>query len=298
MSAGMLTTYREAFEQLAESRPAAQRMERRRFLEQFLEQGFPERHEEAWKYTDLSGLAHAEFRPADHGEWPAEKELPRLANTRRFTFLNGHYDPRQSDDTEPPPAAALPETPEDGLAALNAALAGNGFNFHLPAGARTDCPVHVLIHHRGETPTMAHLRHHIALEPGAEAEVILHFTGTGHYFTTQFFDIRLGAGARLKLCRVQDDAANATALIRTDARVGRDACLQASMVELGGGLIRHDITAVLQETRAGRSFFGPCVPGGRAPAGGGRGGGVGATAGGGRPRRRHRRWPFRYRRRG
>lgn len=260
MNTEALTIYREAFERTAASYPPPQRLRRQQMLERFLEQGFPEKHEEDWKYTDLSSLASTRFWPAGYSEEFGRGSPPRLSNTRRITFVNGYYDAETSDADRPPSLTNQPDPAHDGVSALNAALANDGLNFHLAAGERTDPPLHVLIHHDGDAPVMAHLRHCIALEKGADAEIILHFTGTGRYFTTQFFDIRLGAGAHLKLYRIQDDSEDATALVRTDVHIGRDASLQAELIELGGHLVRHDFVAHLDEPGAEAVLNGLYVP--------------------------------------
>lgn len=260
MSTEILTFYHQALEGVAASCPPPQRLKREQLLEAFLERGFPEKHEEAWKYTDLSKLARTQFCPAEPVKKTGRSSLPRLPNTRRLAFVNGYYDAQSSDENRPPSLPDLPTPTSEGISLLNAALARDGLNLRFSAGEHTETPLHVLIHHDGDAPVMAHLRHHIDLAEGANAEIILHFTGTGHYFTTQFFDIQLGANARLKLHRLQDDTENATALVCTEARIARDASLQANFIELGGELVRHDFVGRLEEPGAEVILNGLYVP--------------------------------------
>ena len=258
-----LDTYREAFEQLAPSLPEAQRVAQRQQLERFLELDFPSKRQETWKYTDLSNLSNARFVPLSGCD--TVPDLPRLADTARMVFINGMHRADLSDDcADHGLEAPSPRAETDGVLALNAALSADGLKLHLQRGQRLPQVLHVIsVRRPDDAPGMAHLRHRIALDENAEAEIILHQLGEGEYFGTEVVDVSLAPGARLKLHRLQEESSASTQLLRIDAQLDRGAVLEASSLDLGGGLVRHDFNVALQGEGAEVTLHGLCAADGR-----------------------------------
>ncbi len=253
-----LKTYVDAFERLAPSLPEAQRKIQRQQLDRFLQLEFPTKRQEAWHYTDLSQLNGAEFGPiAPDATVP---ELPRLAETARMVFVNGRHRANLSDEVAAHDVH-LPEQAEtDAVVALNAALSADGLDLQLDRGQKLSQVLHVLSYRKaGASSGMAHLRHRIALDENAEAEVILHQLGAGDYFGTEVLDITLAPGARLKLHRMQDESPESTQLLRVDVQLERGAVLEASNLDFGGGLVRQDFNVALQGDGAEVTLNALCV---------------------------------------
>jgi Fe-S cluster assembly protein SufD len=129
----------------------------------------------------------------------------------------------------------------DGVDALNAAFASGGLQLDVPAGS-----------HRAEVIVAGgngHRRHRVRLGRGAQAR--LRLDAQPHAaFQTVVLDLELDAGAHLSVLRLQDAGPEARHVTRVRARVGRDATLDLSTVDLGGRLSRHDLLVELAEPGA------------------------------------------------
>ena len=242
-----LAAYTEGFEQFAASRPAEQRPARREQFGRFLAAGFPTPRIEEWHYTDLAPLSGRRFSPAiEHGT-SSTAEL--LADADRLVYINGQLDRTHSTASELHAENLLTRESGDSVTALNGAFATGGLSLQLGRNERRPRPLQVLAAGvAGDSPTMVHQRHRIALGENAEATVVFQFLGQGaERLTTQVIEVDLAPGARLTLYRLQDEHADATLLTRIDARLSRDSRLEAVVVDCGTGLVRHDFNVVLAE---------------------------------------------------
>jgi Fe-S cluster assembly protein SufD len=169
-----------------------------------------------------------------------EQGLPTTAHEDwKYTDLSPVYElaPDGGDiDGEAP--ARLDSDQADGIDALNAAFAAGGLQLEVPAGV-----------HRSEVIVAGgngHRRHRVRLGRGARARLRLDVQPHAA-FQTVVLDIELEAGAHLTVLRLQDADAESRHLTRLRARVGRDATLDLSTVDLGGRLSRHDLIVDLVE---------------------------------------------------
>ena len=136
---------------------------------------------------------------------------------------------------------------EDGLDALNAAFSG-GERRQVISGLKVfDCG-----HHQ-----------RLKLKVSTAAELRL-TDDTRAGFSTFFADIEIAPGAKLKLVRLQNAAADAQRVSRVRVRLQRDARLEAVTVDLGGHLIRHDFDVSLDGPGAEVTLHGLFAPGGKA----------------------------------
>lgn len=129
----------------------------------------------------------------------------------------------------------------DGVDALNAAFASGGLDLSVPANTEL---AEVIV-----AGGAGHRRHRVTLGRGARALLRLDAQADAA-FQTVFLDLELGPGSRLQLLRVQDAATTAHHVTRIRARVGRDAALDISTLDLGGKLSRHDLHVELVEPGA------------------------------------------------
>jgi Fe-S cluster assembly protein SufD len=241
-----LASYADAFERFSTGIPAAQRAARRKRLGEFLELGFPGRKAEDWRYTDLTGLATTNF--ADASSATASLKEAFLPRTDRLVYINGRLDKAQSTADELSDWVAADGKSDDGVIALNAAFARPGLNLKLGRNATIARILHIVIaSHPEKLPTMSHQRHRIELGEAAEATVVFDFIGTGDgsRLVTHTLDIQLAAGARLRLYRTQNESAGATLLTRIDAKLARDSRLEATCIDGGRALARHDLNIEL-----------------------------------------------------
>lgn len=242
----MSAAYRNAWEQL----PASLRAARAGAWERFVAKGFPGKREEDWRYTDLSALNDASFASGA----AAALDDGTLQNWQRLVFVNGQ---RQSGEARTPEALLA----DDGVTALNAALTRDGLDLQVQRNQRSE-PLHLLSLQSGGA--MSHLRHRVVLEAGAEATLLIDTRGDDSAtLSTGVLEVEIGANARLRLLRIQDAGANANDLFRSQIRVGRDARLEYVGLDLGGGLVRHDLNVQLAEPGACAEVHGVFAPKGK-----------------------------------
>ncbi|HET7797935.1 Fe-S cluster assembly protein SufD [Nevskia sp.] len=244
-----LSSYSTQFERHANALTAAERAPRSVQFARFLDSGFPSRDEEHWHYTDLTALSDRSFEP--EGQTAEALPQPLLDDADALVYLNGRLLSERGAADWHSDAAELPP-PSRGVDALNAAFATGGLRLRLSQGERLTRPLQVVLISRSDAqPTMSHQRHVIELGDQAEATVLLDFVGDGgERLATHFFELRLGRGARLNLYRIQNEAAGGTLVARIDAKLSRDAKLNAVTVDLGAGLARHDLDINLAEAGA------------------------------------------------
>ncbi len=244
-----LATYSVQFERYANALTAAERAPRSVQFSRFLASGFPDKHQEDWRYSDLSRLAEQNYEPdvttAD------VSPIAVLPDADALVYINGHLQDAPSTSHWHSDTCELPP-PSTGVDALNAAFATGGLRLRLDRGTKLEKPLQVLFISRAEAQaSMSHQRHVIELGDQAEATVLLDFSGDGgERLATHFFEVRLGRGAKLNLYRIQNEAAGGTLVTRIDVKLSRDAKFEALTVDLGGGFIRHDLDVVLAESGA------------------------------------------------
>ena len=243
-----LAAYSEGFEQFAAGLPVEQRPARREQFGRFLAAGFPTPRIEEWHYTDLAPLSERRFSSAVERGTPAPA-VELLADADRLIYINGQLDRAHSSAPELHAENLVTHESGDSVTALNGAFAMGGLSLQLGRNEQRSRPLQVLAAGiAGNTPTMVHQRHRIALGENAEATVVFQFLGQGaERLTTQVIEIDLAPGARLSLYRLQDEHADATLLTRIDARLHRASRLEAVVVDCGTGLVRHDFNVVLAE---------------------------------------------------
>jgi Fe-S cluster assembly protein SufD len=234
-----------------------------------LELGLPSTKVEAWKYTNLQGLAKLEPVPAEG--LPAidldrlEQLLPAALPAFRIVLGNGRWrgDLARLDGLPPgvevmPIAEAPPERIAESLRraagdlsavnALNAAYAADGVLIRFAPGARLDRPLHLVFVNQGaETVPAIHARVIVIAGAGSEAMLIESHVGQGEgaYWTTPVTDIALDAEARLAHVKFQDEGPDAIHLGLSEARLDRGAAYKHLLLSIGGRLVRNELRAAM-----------------------------------------------------
>ena len=260
---------------------------RRAGLADALRDGLPGARSESWKYTPLRALERRTFGVPPTVVAPIDDSMLATIAAPRLVFVNGRFDALHSDATALPPGAALLplsrvlhegdqregnflqrrfERPDEVFARLNGALAREGAVLRIDADVQVDAPIHLMFVGTPADGDVAwHLRHLIELRAGARATVIEHHVALGDHahLANGLTHVHLGIGARLLHARVQDDAAGATLMNRTDAVLTRDADYARVDLELGAGLSRHELNVRLEGDGARLSANGVLLASGR-----------------------------------
>ena len=235
---------------------------RRAAFERFAELGWPTRKHEAWKYTSVAPIEKATFQPAETisaedrkalaarleelGVDPVgdcvvfvdgrfDRELSRLPHgSAGYTVrsLAGSYLDALADATD---------DEEQAFVALNAALAQDALEVHVPARTRVDKPLEVVFVQRSAS-TAEHPRVLLRLEREAHLVVVQRFVNEseGASLCNAFTSIELDAAADLDHYALVDGRPHAFHVGFLRASVERDARLRSHAFAFGGALVRAE----------------------------------------------------------
>lgn len=257
---------------------------RRQARKQLMKYGFPTLKTEDWKYTSLRALERAEFRgpgkPEGHTR-DRDAALPPLpgAATSYPGYVFRWQDGKLTAPDELPaglrltPFSNLDEQrgralvdcdfggPEAAFAWLNTDQFSEGWLLEITE--HLDLPLIIAFETSGDDTPVCHPRLAVSVASGARAQIIEWHESTGSGLLNSVINTRLEAGARLDYLRFQNASAEAFMVQRHDARVGRDAGLNWTALDLGGRLVRHDLNVDLAEAGAECSVNGAFVARGR-----------------------------------
>ncbi|GLQ46907.1 Fe-S cluster assembly protein SufD [Dyella lipolytica] len=251
---------------------------RRENLDAFIAAGLPDTRAEAWKYTALRALSQRRFAWGDHTATsraidPKILTLPGVDGPR-LVFVNGVFRADLSRlDTLPagltlqPLSQVLEQDPEplrfalsrhyreasDAFARLNAALAGDGVVLRVAAGARIGKPVHLCFVGASADGDLAwHARNVIELGEGAELDLVEHHLSNApqKHLATLVSDIVLQDRAKLQHMVLQHASEDSTLIRHGSLHMGAKSHAALHVLELGGGLVRHDVHAELRGDEA------------------------------------------------
>ena len=248
---------------------------RARAAARFADVGFPTTRDEAWRSTSLGPVENGRFEP--HPAPRPEALTPDLFQQLTFepwdcnhlVFLNGRYAPSLSRTAHLPEGVRLTSLAEAAVAEpglvephlgrladargrsvtdLNTALMSDGLFLHVPRGTVVQEPIHALfVSMANGVPAMSHPRNLIVLGEGAQASVVESHAGIdgGAYLTNSVTEIAAGDHAVVDHVRLVRESGAAIHLSHLEARLGRSAGVSSHVISLGGGLVRHDVDAVL-----------------------------------------------------
>jgi len=201
------TAFRERF---GEAKDALGKLRQEAF-EYFTEEGFPTVRLEDWKYTNVARIASGEWRVGDHASENVSDAMDRV---REFKF------------------------DRNGFTALNQAFASYRV-IRIPKETSVEEPF-VIVH--AALAGEAIFPHTIVIaEAGSRATFVEIFASEEAGLTNSATQIFVEENASLTHYRVQKDAGDAFNYGVTEAEIGRAARYDATSINLGGSITRHDI---------------------------------------------------------
>ncbi|WP_313219342.1 Fe-S cluster assembly protein SufD [Stenotrophomonas sp.] len=259
---------------------------RRAELDAALQAGLPGPRTEAWKYTSLRQLERRSFRPAPLAAAEVDPALLADVPSPRLVFVNGRPCGALSELGDLPAGVQLQtlsaalaggedalrflgrrfERSDEIFARLNAALADEGVLVRVDDKAQIDLPLQlVFVSVAGSADLAWHHRHLIELRAGASLGVIEHHLHVGDvaHLGNTLVHVHLAQDSVLAHARVQADGVRATALLRTDAVLARNAQYRRIDLELGAALSRHELNVRLEGDNAQLTANGVLLGNGR-----------------------------------
>jgi Fe-S cluster assembly protein SufD len=242
--------------------------------------GLPGPGVERWKYTSLRPLerrAPRLGRPAAGLQSRAAPE-PLVGSVPRVVLVNGDWS--VLDGALPPGMTVRPlrQALEDGdaavrrqveslafddrsqgFSALNTATLGAGVYVHVDENA--DAGALLLQWLSAAHDELFNARVCVVLEAGARLELLEQFQdGTDQPpLLNVVVQCRLGVAAELRHLRLQEEPSKAVLVTRTELAQESASRYDYTGLDLGGGLLRHDIDVRLQGTGAACRLHGACV---------------------------------------
>ncbi len=228
-------------------------------LARLTEMGLPARRDEYWKFTRPDTLIQPAPVPAeafDHGgEPPVFHEVDRL----RIVFVDGVFDPDQSDDLALA-GIEIARLADAGrldlhwardlygvleargqspvarpLAALNTAFAPDGVVIRVTAKAAK--PVSLCYLHRSDSSD-AFLHHVVKLEPGADLTLLENGPAAARF--NKVLEVDVADGAAFHHVRAQGRDHLRRAVTHIFARLGRESTFKSFTLTVNGALTRNE----------------------------------------------------------
>ncbi|MEZ5286195.1 MAG: Fe-S cluster assembly protein SufD [Vicinamibacterales bacterium] len=251
-----------------EAAPAWLKTLRDRARDEFERLGFPTTRQEAWRFTNVSGIAGTPFRLPEGLPTNAQALVARasIPGAVRLVLMNGRFAPELSDLTTipvglkigslaaaiaqgAPECAALGKTAFEGrpFVALNTAFLEDGALIAVRKGAVIPTPVQVIVITGGPGKAMTHPRVLVSAGPASQASLAISvITGPGDsHFTNAVIEASLDEQAVIDCCLDQRGAENAYQVCDLHVTGGRDSTFRLRTITIGGRLVRNDATAVL-----------------------------------------------------
>jgi Fe-S cluster assembly protein SufD len=147
---------------------------------------------------------------------------------------------------------------------LNTAFAQNGIYIDVPDGLVLDRPVHILnIAHTEAEPTVISPQKIIVAGENSKLTVIEtfhHLTNSQQtYFTNTVTQLVLKRNAIVDHYRIQDEGENAYFINNTEIEQMRDSTYSSYVVDLGGKLVRNNLSSILKDSGTMTNFYGVYV---------------------------------------
>ena len=233
--------------------------------------GFPTRHDEEWKYTNVDALLNQPFAqqngvtnpivikesdlPVQHqllvqnGIISGEKELANKLPAGVLILPLADALTYHADLIKPYLGTILKQ--EHGFHFLNTALIDCGLFIYIPKGIYIEEPI-AITHVQDQTNQAVHLRHLIIAEAQSNVTIVEEYRGEADcpYLTNTVTEVFVGAGAQLTHYKIQRESKAAFHLGHLAVKQSTQSQFASHSLSLGGKLVRSDISIYLQEEHA------------------------------------------------
>jgi Fe-S cluster assembly protein SufD len=252
---------------------------------------FPAISNEDWKYTNVADVLQPQYQQPKLVDIAAEAIKPFLLegmDVYLLVFVNGKYNIELSSEVavskkiivqaistglkeEGKTKATASEylnkwasETSNSFRVLNTAFAQNGIYIDVPDGLVLDRPVHILnIAHTEAEPTVISPQKIIVAGENSKLTVIEtfhHLTNSQQtYFTNTVTQLVLKRNAIVDHYRIQDEGENAYFINNTEIEQMRDSTYSSYVVDLGGKLVRNNLSSILKDSGTMTNFYGVYV---------------------------------------
>ena len=234
----------------------------------FEENGFPNKKQEAWKYTSLNSVIKE-----DYSIFPKQDAALDYNDVRQYfihdidsyqiVFVDGIYSSHLSKTTHDKIDACLMSSalnkakyhkeistyfdkiaPKDSLTSLNTAFSKEGAYIKIPKHVIAEKPIQVLNFSTGnEHALMLQPRNLVVVEEGAQVQIIeRHQSLTKNaVFTNSVTEIYAGKNAQIDYYKIQSDKESSSLIDNTFISQERDSEVSVHTFSFGGKLTRNNL---------------------------------------------------------
>jgi len=270
------TWYRSSFEKFeqglnGESASGLHKL-RRDAIDRVASFGFPTNHHEEWRYTNISPILKANFKPilSVHSAVVTKADVERFAfGTRhRLVFVNGFFSKELSTDDALPHGAfcgslanalrsnhtvahqhlgRYAKYDDNSFSALNTAFLRDGAFIFIPDGAVIEDSIHLLFIAAGSEPALISPRNLIVIGKNSQLSIVESYVAVTRetYFTNVVTEIVAGDHSILEHDKLQDEAREAFHIASIHAYQGAQTNFTSNSIALGGSIVRNNVTAIL-----------------------------------------------------
>lgn len=240
----------------------------------FEKEGFPDKKNEKYKYTDLNkefNNGHKMYLSPKNITFQINDiftcDVPNL-NTKVILLLNGWYYDRENLIHELPGGAIIgsfqkaaelyPELvkkhfakyadmEKEGLVALNTAYAKDGIFVYLPKGVVIEKPIQIINVLMDEEEGLVQHRNLFILEENSKASIVVcdHTLSQPSFVTNSVTEIFVGQNAGLEYSRIQNEHNGSKQVSHTYFQQEKDSRVNTNTISLHGGLIRNNTHVLL-----------------------------------------------------
>ena len=273
--------YLTAFSRVRELGPTVPWLElvRSGAIDRFEQLGFPTVRDEEWKYTNLATLAKENFQPAVP---QADAALPSIelfaypeTTGAHLVVVNGFLREDLSTKVGLDGVVAIDlfsavadarynkvarkylarnaNYHDNGVKALNTAFLQSGVFLLIPKNVKLETPLQItFVSDTTVAKSVSFPRLLVVAEENSSATLIESFVSNGDdsHFTNAIAEIVVKDGARLEHYRLQNENRKVYHIATTAAELGRASSYDATSINFGGQLARHDISVVMDHEGA------------------------------------------------
>jgi len=251
-------------------------------VERFTQHGFPSTRDEDWRYTNLAvavDISNEWLARSADDDTAAPVEAPNTGIDAHWIVISDGV----PDSTLPESLASLRShgvtievlssgidgpalAIDDPISSFNAALLKDGVRLHVADGVTIDKPIGFLVLDQANSaPGLSQFRLMIEVGKGARASFVQLERSTGEHahFATSVVEMRLAEDAAAEFLRLQERAAGHVQTGQLRAHLDARATLRHGAVDVGGALVRNDLSVLLAGPAASASLAGAYLADGR-----------------------------------
>lgn len=253
---------------------------RKAAIDRLPELEFPTRRNEDWKYTSVARLLQHQYKISAAPALEAGRIAPFLfsdLDVNLLVFVNGEFDESLSQMEDLPGDAILTtvedamnrdeykgliekhfstwiEESKDPFINLNAAFARHGIFIHVPKNVTVKKPVHMLhIAAPGDEPQLMTPQSLIIADQSSDLTLMESFHSLDNkdgqpYLTALVNRMVVGPNARIRHYKIQDEHEDGFMINNTVVDQERDSTYTSFAADLGGRIVRNNLSALLQDT--------------------------------------------------